>query len=274
MKTPRQYFAAATGQNGLIYAIGGSNNSNRDLTGVEAFNPTTKKWTAVASLPVSGSGTCAAVGVAGKIYAIGGGSTPGSGVFAYSTTKNTWFTEASLPSPASDGACARGADGDIYFFDSAYTGHVYQYNPTTNTWATKASLFPRMAYFPAAVLGPDKRIYVSLGYSFDGIGLELDIYDPATDTWTVGSPPPSGITCGSCSAAAVIGPGGSMYVGAGGSVMGVYSFSSNTWTSLAGGPGFDGQLGVSGGSPAHLYFMGGASKNSFYPQTATYKFVP
>jgi hypothetical protein len=64
-----------------------------------------------------------------------------------------------------------------------------------------------------------------------------------------------------------------MYVSGGGSAMGVYSFTAKTWTTLAAGPGFDGQLATSSGSSAHLYFIGGESMKTFYPQTATYKFA-
>jgi N-acetylneuraminic acid mutarotase len=274
MQTPRRYFAASTGQNGLIYAIAGSNYSTGDLSSVEAFNPTTNRWAPAAPLPVPEYGLCSAVGVAGKIYAIGGDN-GGSGVIAYSTRKNTWFTEASLPTPVVFGACSRGADGDIYVFDTASTRHVYQYNPNTNTWLTEASLFPNLRYSPAAVLGPDKLIYVALGYNFNGGVLELDIYNPATDTWTVGSAPPSGVSCGgSCAATAIIGPNGKMYVSGGGNAMGAYSFTAHTWTTLAGAPGVDGQLAASSGSSAHLYFIGGANLKTFYPQTATYRFTP
>src|SRR5713226_10201813 len=78
MPTARAALAAATGQCPLpkadlvcVYAIGGFNGAA--LTTVEAYDPSTDTWQAVASLPSPQAGTPgAATGLDGKIYLMGG----------------------------------------------------------------------------------------------------------------------------------------------------------------------------------------------------------
>src|SRR5437868_15520187 len=71
MLTARLDLAAATGSNGQIYAIGGTDGLNPFKT-VEAYNTSANTWSTVASLSIGRSGLAAATGSDGKIYAIGG----------------------------------------------------------------------------------------------------------------------------------------------------------------------------------------------------------
>ena len=74
MPTARQALAAATGPDGRIYAIGGSNSPTglRALGITEAYTPTTNTWSELAVMPTPRYGLGAATGTDGRIYAIGG----------------------------------------------------------------------------------------------------------------------------------------------------------------------------------------------------------
>jgi N-acetylneuraminic acid mutarotase len=77
MPTARAGFAAATGPDGRIYAIGGGGDTGSGNT-VEAYAPGTNSWATLASMPTARSLLAAATGPDGRIYAIGGNH--GSGV--------------------------------------------------------------------------------------------------------------------------------------------------------------------------------------------------
>ena len=55
--------AALTAQflNGILYAVGGTNNEAKSLTTNEAYNPATDTWTEKAPMPTARGGIAAAV---------------------------------------------------------------------------------------------------------------------------------------------------------------------------------------------------------------------
>jgi hypothetical protein len=72
LPTARGVFAAATGPDGRIYALGGIDERGAALRTVEAYDVRTNTWSAVAPLPAVRSGHAAAKGPDGRIYALGG----------------------------------------------------------------------------------------------------------------------------------------------------------------------------------------------------------
>src|SRR5439155_19023786 len=73
MATGREGLAAATGPDGLVYAIGGTNTGeSTSLNTVEAYPPGTNGWVTAASMPTARFLLAAATGPDGRIYAIGG----------------------------------------------------------------------------------------------------------------------------------------------------------------------------------------------------------
>ena len=151
------HLAAATGTNGTIYAIGGSNNVT--INTVDAYNVYTNTWTQVASLPVARTDGAAVTGHDGRIYVMGGSDYVGGGIFDNPITET-----------------------DVY-------------NPTTNTWSQVASA-PVSHEYTAAAVGPDGRIYLIAGYN-NGPNNEVDAYTPAaTITPTITWPSPANIVYG------------------------------------------------------------------------------
>jgi N-acetylneuraminic acid mutarotase len=84
---------------------------------VERYNPTTNRWSGVASLPVALAGMAAVTGNDGKIYVIGGEDATYNDVASvevYDTKANRW----TLGTPLSATRCCLGAavgkNGTIY----------------------------------------------------------------------------------------------------------------------------------------------------------------
>jgi len=132
---------------GKIYAIGGASYEN-PLRAVEVYDPATDTWIKKSNMPTARQGLSANV-VNGKIYAIGGGD-----ISVYSDIKTFSVVE--------------------------------EYDPVTNTWATKSQMPTARGFHSANVL--DGKIYVIGGSSaapYAGTAiLTVEVYDPATDTWT------------------------------------------------------------------------------------------
>ena len=115
MPTPRARLAAVTGPDGRIYALGGFTGEIYEGPGnptgiVEAYTPSTNTWQSLASMPTPRISFAAAVGIDGRIYAIGGTgpSGPVATVEAYSPATNTWATVTSLPGVLINFAAALG----------------------------------------------------------------------------------------------------------------------------------------------------------------------
>ncbi len=196
MPTPRSALAAAAGPDGKIYAIGGDGADTGARTTVEAYDPTTNKWTTVAPMKFSRFSLGAATGADGRIYAIGGRSasvtTDGvevgrtETVEAYTpcrTGSNSpcdyWKIVAPMSTVREGLAATAGSDGRVYalggmgpatgvgFFDNAKpVATVEAYTPCTGNnspcdyWKTVEPMcYARTSL--AAALGPGRngRVY-------------------------------------------------------------------------------------------------------------------
>src|SRR5262249_40005984 len=69
----RQDFAAATGKDGRIYAIGGWIGGDYPVTSeAEVYTPASNKWASIPPMPTARQSLAAATRSDGRIYAIGG----------------------------------------------------------------------------------------------------------------------------------------------------------------------------------------------------------
>ncbi len=197
MPTARSYLAAATGSDGRIYALGGTN-GNMPLTKVEAYDPKTNSWTVVAPMQKARYGLAAVAGPDGRIYAIGGqyqdSVVPGNVstvVESYDIASNSWRTEPSLGHGRYVGAAVV-SGGRIYaiggFDGTKLTDPIESFAPGEAAWtaSTFAMNMPRSSE-GVAVLG-DGRI-VALGGTSQGVKLNaVEIYDPAFPGWSTTTP--------------------------------------------------------------------------------------
>jgi N-acetylneuraminic acid mutarotase len=153
--------------------------------------------------------------VNGKIYLIGGlvpdNRWPNVNVDVYTTyqftnvtevydpSTDTWATKASIPKAASYYSSAV-IDNKIYIFsnyykqkDGTYESLTQIYDPNTDTW-TNGNPPPYAVDMAgsAAISNSDfKRIYVIGGRSSSLQVAYNQIYDPATDSWSLGAPLPT-----------------------------------------------------------------------------------
>ena len=185
LPTPRNYLAAGA-VNGVLYAVGGSDNFFNSFGTMEAYDPVANMWTAKAQLPTPRIGLAAGV-VNGILYAVGGvdhNNQALATVEAYDPVVNTWTPKARLPTPR--GFLAAGVVNGIFYAvgganQNGPSNAVEAYDPATNTWTTKAPLpTPRLVLAVGVVNG----ILYAVGGSGNGTLGSVDAYDPATNTWT------------------------------------------------------------------------------------------
>ena len=184
--------------NGKIYAIGGIMLTYQDSLRTESkevgikeeYDPATNTWTLKKPMPEPLSDFATAV-YEGKIYCIGGGvnrffnfstgrwdTKLTQGINAvYDPASDTWEMKTPMPTPQAS-AQAHVVNGQIYClggFPNSTLNEVY--NPTTDTWTMKASSINPIG--PSTVVN-DKIYCIGSDYKWR-------IYDPVTDSWSVGS---------------------------------------------------------------------------------------
>ena len=201
-------------------------------------------WTKKADMPTARFGLSTSV-VDGKIYAIGGAPSPYgtylSTLEEYDQATDTWTKKADMPT-ARSGHSASVVNGKIYVIGGEPSAQaslptVEEYDPTTDTWTQKANMPTKRTFLCACSVGG--KIYVFGGVTAGVPGATwnppaLDVYDPATDTWTRKADIP---TARSMAAASVV--DGRIYIIGGviGSVGGYgistveeYDPATDTWT--------------------------------------------
>jgi N-acetylneuraminic acid mutarotase len=158
------------------------------------FQAAESSWSSKAPLPTARFGLTTSV-VDGKIYAMGGGYAPPgpylSVVEVYDPTTDSWAKGITMPKERL-GHAAAVVVGKIYVMGGAYewqtsTATVDEFDPATGTWATKAPMPNDRVFHCAGAV--DGKIYVFGGSQYvnhvnQGNPIGVDVYDPATDTWT------------------------------------------------------------------------------------------
>ncbi len=140
-------------------------------------------WTTLAPVPSVRQEISTAV-LDGKIYVIAGFNSSGgntSTVDVYDPRTNTWSSAAPLPIATNHNAAAVAA-GRLYAFGGT-SNRTFVYNPQTNSWSDVAPMRFQHANTPAVGVIND-RIYVAGGNGPNMNQTELEVYDPAANTWT------------------------------------------------------------------------------------------
>jgi N-acetylneuraminic acid mutarotase len=234
---------------GKIYAIGGAGPVYQALRSVEVYDPATDTWTTKSEMPTARQGLSTSV-VNGKIYAIGGGA-----------SSSALYTSVEVFST------------------------VEEYDPAIDTWTTKSEMPTKRVCHHASVV--DGRIYIIGGSdaSTDDDRSHVrtvEVYDPATDTWTQKGDMPASRAAGFSSVV-----DGKIYVigGYGGPQrIDEYDPSTDTWTVKSEMPtarrslstsALDGKIYAIGGyapdAPGHA---GVATVEVYDPATDTWKTAP
>ena len=199
----------AAGQS-IVYAFGGTS-SDEGGTGkaVQAYNVATETWTPKSSrASIFYSNGVAKLG--SRLYFTGGYVTAGNlpdatrQVWAYDYVHDRMIRRADLPIFSAEGVSGA-INGKLYVLPGACNGNgwpnagyceveqtrrFYRYDPKTNAWTAmrQSPHFHRQG--AAAVL--DGKLYVAGGFKdFNQAVADLDVYDPATNSWRTLAPLPT-----------------------------------------------------------------------------------
>ncbi|MFZ7138955.1 MAG: Kelch repeat-containing protein [archaeon] len=188
MLTPRSGFGVAVVDN-KIYVIGGLTGSNIFTNVNEVYDHETDTWETLTPMPTARSALEANV-VDGKIYVIGGTANVNE---VYDTETDTWI--ALEPMPTSVGYYASAVvSTKIYIFGGAVEVDLTQiYDTKTNTWNNGTELPTGVDSAAAAVIeveGTQKICVIGGKQNLDAVDLN-QIYDPETDTWSMGTSKPT-----------------------------------------------------------------------------------
>jgi len=201
---PTDRVAAAGGVlNDKLYVIGGGTWLGfTELTNiVEVYDPSTDSW--ANETPIFEPHSYMGVGVVdGKLYAMGGQAVGESQTtnLEFDPTTHTWTNKSSMPFERENFAVAVVNDkiyvigGSNNLIDCPTLDLVEEYDPATDNWTRKADMPSPREGLAAAVY--DNKIYAIGGHAVcpgDPHNMSIvEIYDPATDTWTSASPIPTG----------------------------------------------------------------------------------
>ena len=199
MPTARSRFGITVFEN-KIYVMGGAGVSG--FTDVnEVYDPVTDTWETKASIPAGRRSELAVNAVNGKIYAIGGYFfgifwIPSNLTEVYDPVADTWTTKAEMPTAVYSCTSAV-VDNKIYLIENGRSVTVpclnQIYDTITDTWSIGQPL-PTRAVGAAAVattgVYAPKLIYVIGGGDLFTYDIN-QIYDPVTDTWTLGTAMPT-----------------------------------------------------------------------------------
>ncbi|MBG6239956.1 N-acetylneuraminic acid mutarotase [Mycetocola sp. CAN_C7] len=201
---------AAEVVNGKLYLLGGLGSGAGK---VQVYDPATNAWTLGRDMPfAAGSSSSALIG--GRVYVAGGiiGSVTTNRTASYDPATNTWAELAAMPqgrnhaASSTDGsrlfvAGGRGSgSGDGNTVANGFNT-LQVYDPATNAWRSSATAGSGLAALPQARGGMGKSVffggemYVMGGETQNGAGAtnrnvysRVDIYNPATNTWRIGTP--------------------------------------------------------------------------------------
>lgn len=191
---------------------------------------------------------------------------------AVGTAFSQWSFVDDLNVSRSGVATAVAPDGTIYSMggnvigDPDMTDVTEAYDRAADLWTVRAPM-PTLRTALAAAATKKGKIYVfggspeSHGY---GSLTTVEIYDPATDTWTTGEPMPTART----GHKAVTGPDGRIYLIGGYSldhgghlnVLEIYDPAANTWTTGSPMPTARQQFGAALGANGKIYVIGGSDE--------------
>ena len=190
--------------NGKIYVFGGYPSSRVTVRTVQVYDTALNRWRLTTPLPVGVNHSMAAA-ANGKLYVIGGQTDTGSAfvntVYEYDPVTTDWIVKTPMPTARSAGAAAVIEDPDA---DNPHLIYVAGgrpprgqdfavYDVVHNSWTTLTNMPTGRNHLAATAI--EGKIYVAggrLGAGFTSPMTNiLEVFDPATSTWTTGAPMPT-----------------------------------------------------------------------------------
>lgn len=187
---PRQEMGVAA-LDGKVYVVGGIDGSRQAVATVEAYDPSTDRWTQRASLPdPMHHVNLAAVG--GKLYVVGalsGASFDATGAtLVYDPGADAWSPLTSMPSGTERGASGVAVldDGRIVVAGGLRGGdsvtEASLFDPGTDAWSPLQPLAVARDHLAAANVGG--RVYAATGRDDGVLKAALEVLDASTGSWS------------------------------------------------------------------------------------------
>ena len=194
-----------------IYCVGGSQVTVvGTLDRVFRYNPVTDVISAVAAPWPGGLGMVLPGGFTvfnNNLYILGGFDTITNGgqgtnqIWEFTPSTTAWVQKAAvlpvplgyIPTTTIGSLIYTGGGSDITAGALTDTTNSFVYNPVADSISTIASI-PRATGETRALNFNGQMLVMGGGRTAPNPSNEVDIYDPGTDTWTVGSPVPSFVT--------------------------------------------------------------------------------
>lgn len=205
-------------------------------------------WTELSAMPKRISNNAVVEGFVGNnafVYSFSGIDSTKThqginlGSYKYDVQNDTWTTIAPLPDTM--GKVAAGAsfvNGRIYIIGGYHvlanggevsSDKVHVYNPVTDAYESDATAIPVPIDDQVQCVWRDSLIFVITGWSNTGNKPDVQIYNPYTDTWQVGTDVPNNNAYISFGASGTIIGDTIIYNGG---VSGSFSFSSRNYTRI------------------------------------------
>ena len=275
----------------VVYGFGGcdvvqASGAHCTVSGVSIYSPATETWS-FDNAPEAAVWKSNGVGaIGGKLYLSGGLTThdPADGltrrVWAYDPVARQATRLGDMPKATAEGVTGV-IDGKLYVLPGICDANrypqpgyckqepfrrLYRYDPVRNKWGARRSAPHFHRSGAAGVIGG--KLYVVGGFRGAQSVADLDVYDPATDSWTTRAPMP---TAGGAIGTALE---GKLYVLAGTNAY-VYDPGTNTWKSIAKpASGHDGVVRVVINGKAKLLAIGGLGGPNFDQPSNTEVYTP
>ena len=242
MPTARSELAAAA-LDGRIYVTGGIAQWGTTAA-FEAYDPATDRWEELPPLPEAVHHLAAAA-TNERIYITGGYtnllfSETTSRAWAYDPRARRWAQIADLPAPrAAHGMAA--IEGKLYVVGGVgpASEDLWIYDPATERWDAARSALPTQREHLAVMVLHGKLHAIGGRWGDRGNLAALEIYDPATGTWTRGPDLPtarSGLTAGVLDGHIHVTGGESLSLGRTFGEHEAYDPMTDRWAALAGLP--------------------------------------
>jgi N-acetylneuraminic acid mutarotase len=187
-----------------VYVIGGRSSGTGSVTlAVRVFDVSSNLWRSKPNYPLPVEKTNGAVELNGKIYVSGGFTRrydatrnvyrldPLARVYSFDPATNAWTRRQDMPFPTVRGV-SDAYNGLLYVATSCYNrdvcgdntsqGALWRYNPATDRWVLLTRTPHDPGYGAGGFIGGKLYLVEDLG--------AVDIYDPATKTWSSGAQRP------------------------------------------------------------------------------------
>jgi len=181
--------------NGKVLVAGGSFPGAIPFFPAEAqlYDPNTDSWASAGSLSIGRELHTATLMADGKVLVVGGGKLPyWPDVDLYDPVANSWTSAAPLSAGRSYHTASLLQNGKLFVVGgfgggTGYYSSTELYDPVTGSWSPAASLADGRSWHTATQL-PNGKVLVVGGVSNNSrpnATSSAELYDPATDTWSV-----------------------------------------------------------------------------------------